>query len=219
MLAITPEATADAAAIERLLDLSFGADRRKKVSYRFRHGLEPIHALSFVARLNGELVGAIRYWPLRLNDEVGLLLGPLAIDPARRGQGIGRALIHHSLATAERLRYRLVFLVGDPAYYAQHGFAVVPSSIRMQDEDPGRVQYTTLGNATLPQAGGDLCRVDGRPLVRSRNPGPPVEEEELAAKDTGLRQDGSEATARGVDTFLVSAFPRGALVAGQVASA
>src|SRR3954468_1414435 len=130
--------------------LSFGPDRGRKVSYRYRRGVAPVADLCLVAAEGGRLVGAIRHWPVRLRGRSALLLGPLAIDPARRGQGIGGGLIRASLAKAEVLGHRLVFLVGDPAYYAQHGFAVAPRSVRMPDEDPGRLQYATLADAALP---------------------------------------------------------------------
>src|SRR6478735_9938034 len=117
MLLIAPEGPDDGPSIEALLDRTFGPDRRNKASYRYRDGLPPLAELSYVARAAGTLVGAIRYWPLRLGTAPGLLLGPLAIDPDRHGQGIGRALTRATLALAEGMGWRLVFLVGDPAYY------------------------------------------------------------------------------------------------------
>jgi predicted N-acetyltransferase YhbS len=175
-----PEGPEHGAEIEHLLDLSFGEDRRRKVSYRYRPGIPPIARLCLVAREGGRLVGAIRYWPMLLGGENVLLLGPLAIDPELRGQGIGRALIRASLAEAEAMGYRLVFLVGDPAYYAQHGFAVVPPSIRMPDESPGRVQYIALGGAELPPDGGELLRADGSSIA-----GLPVEPAQERLPDPG----------------------------------
>ena len=101
-----PEGPEHGAEIEHLLDLSFGSARRLKVSYRYRPGIPPIARLCLVAREGGRLVGAIRYWPMLLGAEEVLLLGPLAIDPELRGQGIGRALIRASLAEAEAMGYR-----------------------------------------------------------------------------------------------------------------
>src|SRR4051794_11990366 len=100
MYQIHPEGPLDGPAIESLLDLSFGARRQHKISYRYRIGREPEPALSLVARQGAVLVGAIRYWRLLLDDTPALLLGPLAIEPRLRGQGIGRALVRESLALA-----------------------------------------------------------------------------------------------------------------------
>lgn len=159
MLTIADEGPFDGPVIEDLLDASFGPGRFRKTSYRYRIGLAPVQPLCLAAWTAGRLVGSIRYWPVCLDDQPALLLGPLAIDPARRGQGIGRALMRASLAKAEALGWRLVFLVGDPAYYAQHGFDVVPETIVMPGEDPARLQYVTLAGAALPAAGSLLLRL------------------------------------------------------------
>lgn len=156
MLALSHEGPEDGSAIEDLLDRAFGPDRLKKTSYRYRQGVAPLWALCLVARERGELVGSIRYWPIRLGEQPALLLGPLAIEPARQGQGIGRALTEASLARAEALGWRLVFLVGDPAYYARYGFSVAPASVVMPGESPARLQYRTLLGAELPAEGGVL---------------------------------------------------------------
>jgi predicted N-acetyltransferase YhbS len=153
MLALSHEGPEDGPEIEALLDRAFGPDRLTKRSYHYRQGIAPLHALCLVARERGVLVGAIRYWPIRLGDRPALLLGPLAIEPARQGQGIGRALTEASLARAEALGWRLVFLVGDPGYYARYGFAVAPAGIVMPGESPARLQYRTLLGAVLPAAG------------------------------------------------------------------
>lgn len=176
MIDIAPEGPEHGPEIEHLLDLSFGPDRHRKVSYRYRPGIAPIARLCLVAHEGGHLVGAIRYWPVRLGTTPALLLGPLAIDPARRGQGIGRALIQASLAEAQLLGHRLVFLVGDPAYYAQHGFRPVPPEVRMPDEAPERVQHITLAGAALPPGGGEILRADGSSVRGCRLPVEPGEE-------------------------------------------
>jgi GNAT superfamily N-acetyltransferase len=101
MFAIRHECAADAVAVESLLDCCFGPDRLKRTSYRFRDGVPPLAELCFVAEGEaGRIVGAIRYWPLRLDERPALLLGPLAIDPERQRRGVGRALVFHSLGTA-----------------------------------------------------------------------------------------------------------------------
>lgn len=155
MFAIRPEQPSDEAAIEALLDVTFGADRRRKVSYRYRDGVAPLHELCFVAIGEAGLpVGAIRYWPIRLDDAPALLLGPLAIEPARQGRGVGRALVFHSLEIAGVAGHRIVFLVGDPSYYARFGFGPVPPGIVMPDEAPERLQHRLLdASFRLPESG------------------------------------------------------------------
>ena len=72
---------------------------------------------------DGTLVGTVRLW----NIEVGsagsaLMLGPIAVAPELRGQGLGQALMRHALGEAKRLGHRAVILVGDAPYYARFGF-------------------------------------------------------------------------------------------------
>lgn len=156
MFVITPEGPSDGPAIEVLLDQAFGADRHRKVSYRYRQGLDHEQDLALVAREGDRLVGTIRYWRLTLDGQPALLLGPLAIDTERRGRGIGRTLVNMSLALAAKAGFRLVFLVGDPVYYEALGFQVVPENVVMPDEQPWRLQWRGLAGATLPPGGGTL---------------------------------------------------------------
>src|SRR3954466_10505665 len=117
MIEIFPEGPEHGPEIEHLLDLSFGPDRGRKVSYRYRRGVAPVRELCLVAAEGGRLVGAARHWPVRLRGRPALLLGPLAIGPARRGQGIGGGLIRASLAKAEALGPPLPFPGGDPPHH------------------------------------------------------------------------------------------------------
>jgi predicted N-acetyltransferase YhbS len=124
MVTIRRERSADAAAREALLDLSFGDARFQKASERLREGRLPAPGLAFVASDRGRIVGTARLWnvsagPLR----PALLLGPIAVHPDYRCQGIGRALVERSLADARRLGHRGVMLVGDASYYGRFGFS------------------------------------------------------------------------------------------------
>jgi predicted N-acetyltransferase YhbS len=161
MFTLTPERPEDGPAIEALLDRAFGSERTQKTSYRFRDGVEPIANLRWVARgAEGEVLGTIRYWPIRVISPLGerdaLLLGPIAVEPALKGKGIGRALIRNTLDMAAQAGHRLVLLVGDPDYYEAFGF--VPAAARgfvMPNEKPGRLQALALAAHAL-EGGGTL---------------------------------------------------------------
>lgn len=123
---------ADNDAIEHLLDLSFGVDRRTKTSYRLREGSHAIDGLSMVIRDPAVgLAGTISFWPLRIGKTgaKALLLGPLAVHPERQNLGIGLALMREGLARARVLGHRLVLLVGDEPYYARVGFRRLPHDL------------------------------------------------------------------------------------------
>ena len=51
-----------------------------------------------------------------------LLLGPLAVDAAHEGRGIGAALMRAAIAQAQHRGHGAILLVGDAAYYERFGF-------------------------------------------------------------------------------------------------
>jgi predicted N-acetyltransferase YhbS len=139
--ALALEAPHQSAAVGALNDRAFGPGRYAKTAHRLREGRHMIAALAFVAT-DGEFVaGSVRHWAIAVGAAPALLLGPLAVDPARRSQGIGGALINLSLARASELGHRLVILVGDLPYYAKSGFQTVPIG---RIELPGPVDYARL---------------------------------------------------------------------------
>jgi predicted N-acetyltransferase YhbS len=157
MYTITTERPEDGPQIENLLDQSFGPLRHEKTSYRYRDGVAPIHSLGLVARAEGQIVGTVRYWPVDLAGAppsiAPLLLGPLAVDPFYRSQGIGLHLMHTSLDMAAWAGHPLAVLVGALDYYAKAGFTPADRfGITMPDEDPGRVLVKVLqtGTTTVP---------------------------------------------------------------------
>ena len=109
--------------IEPLLDRCFGFDRHHKTVYRMREGLAPLEELSFVALApDSGLLGSLRFWPIRIGAAPAILLGPLAVEPALQGAGVGRGLLRHGLTRAKRLGAEICVVVGAPDYYAPFGF-------------------------------------------------------------------------------------------------
>src|SRR5213083_1798831 len=111
-LTILPETAADALAIERLHERTFGPGRYAKSAYRIREGVGHWLALSFTARIGTLMVGSVRLTPVRIGAAKALLLGPLTIEPPFRERGIGQALIERALVAARAQGHRLVLLVG-----------------------------------------------------------------------------------------------------------
>ena len=81
---------------------------------------------SLVAIEDGEVVGNVMFSHNRLDAPDRLVdvqvLSPLAVLPGYRRRGIGSALIRRGLETLDGFRVPLVFLEGDPRYYARAGF-------------------------------------------------------------------------------------------------
>jgi predicted N-acetyltransferase YhbS len=129
MVGIEPERPGHVRAREALLDRCFGRARRFKTAERLRRGRRPAEGLAFVAVADGALIGTIRLWEVEAGSAgPALLLGPLAVAPERRGEGVGAALMRHALAAATERGHRAVVLVGDAPYYARFGFRPEPAA-------------------------------------------------------------------------------------------
>lgn len=125
-LSVGSETAGDVRAREILLDRAMGPNRRRKASEKLRRGRLPAQGLAFAARDgNGRLVGTVRLWLVSCGEagQPALLLGPLAVDPAMEGAGIGSALMRHAVAEAGRLGHSAILLVGDAPFYARFGFS------------------------------------------------------------------------------------------------
>ena len=120
------ETAADAEAIERLHDRTFGPGRYARTAYRIREGRNHSLDLSFTARIGTLLVGSVRLTPITIGPAKAILLGPLTVEPPFRGRGVGRALLDRALAEDKANGHRLVVLVGDEPYYGRSGFKPIP---------------------------------------------------------------------------------------------
>ncbi len=127
MIEIRSENVHDVGAREGLLDASFGPNRFAKSSERLREGRRPARGLAFSAIRAGRLVGTLRLWDIEAGGRPALLLGPLAVDPAIRRQGLGSVMMQAALGRAEALGHGAVLLVGDAPYYARFGFDGAPA--------------------------------------------------------------------------------------------
>ena len=123
MTTIRKEMTKDIPAREALLDRAFGEARRQKAAERLREGRLAAAGLSFVAVNTNRVVGTVRLWHVSAGPaRPALLLGPLAVDDAWRGLGIGADLMRRATEAAHRLGHKAVLLVGDAPYYGRFGF-------------------------------------------------------------------------------------------------
>ncbi|MEM7499024.1 MAG: N-acetyltransferase [Pseudomonadota bacterium] len=129
MFRLLTERPSDGEEVETLLDLAFAPGRGALSSYQLRSGVAPVAALCTVARDEFDaLVGAIRYWPVRILGPAhaapapALLLGPVAVHATRQGEGLGALLIMETLERARELGWERVLLVGDEPYYRRFGF-------------------------------------------------------------------------------------------------
>ena len=143
----TPE---DDAAIIAISDEAFGPGRFARAAERVREMAPHARHLSFVARAGDALVGSVRLTPVAIGDCPVLMLGPLAVRPAFKGKGMGRALMALARDAAHDAGEAAIFLVGDRAYYLPLGYQPmpIPSILMPGPVDPTRI----LGLALVPDA-------------------------------------------------------------------
>jgi predicted N-acetyltransferase YhbS len=137
---IVAETLAVAPAVEALLDRAFGPGRFVKTSERLREGNRPLSDLCLTAQDGGAVVGVVRLWPVRIGRQAFTFLGPLAVDPSRRGEGLAKSLVDAACKAAEAAGWDGVLLVGDIGLFGKSGFTVAPAAVRLPGPvDPRRL--------------------------------------------------------------------------------
>ncbi|PZU95633.1 MAG: GNAT family N-acetyltransferase [Chelatococcus sp.] len=160
-LAIRHELPADSAAIERLHERAFGPGRFARTAFRLREGVPADSGLSFAAHVGTFLVGSIRVTPVQAGEHPALMLGPLTVDPAFEGRGIGAALMNRSIDAAKANGHDLIMLVGDAPYYARFGFRMIPPGqlVLPGPADPTRFLALELVEGVLAQRRGAVTAI------------------------------------------------------------
>ena len=130
-LQIVGEQPSDLAAIEALVAKAFGPGRFVKTAERLRETNQPRLDLSFVAYDGERLAGCVRLWPIHIGDAPLIFLGPFAVDPDLRSQGLGARLIEIACEAAKAAGETAILLVGDLAYFKRLGF---------EQADPAAIQ-------------------------------------------------------------------------------
>ncbi|MBX9590186.1 MAG: N-acetyltransferase [Hyphomonadaceae bacterium] len=159
-------APGDVAQIRSLNARAFGPGRFARTAYRIREGTGDFSPFCRVCVIDGQLVAAVRFTPIRIGGRNGaLLLGPLAVDPAFANRGHGRGLVADALRDAREAGIALVVLVGDEPYYTKLGFRRVPQGqITLPGPvDTGRLLAAELVEGALANYGGIVSANLGAP--------------------------------------------------------
>lgn len=158
-LTIRPEHPGDAAAIERLHERAFGPGRYARTAFRLREGQPPAPALSFASHVGTFLVGSVRVTPVSAGGGPALVLGPLTVDPAFEGRGIGAALMNTAIEAARAGGHELILLVGDEPYYARFGFKRIPPGqlVLPGPADPARFLALELREGVMAERRGAVA--------------------------------------------------------------
>ena len=116
------------AVIEEINAEAFGPGRFARAAYRIREGGPHERELSFAALADGDVIASVRMTRVKIGAADALLLGPLAVTPAWKNQGIGRHILKMSVEAARAKGHALVVLVGDEPYYGPLGFKRAPEN-------------------------------------------------------------------------------------------
>jgi predicted N-acetyltransferase YhbS len=157
-----PETPAHDAEIEIINEEAFGPGRFARAAYKIREGGPPERELSFVAVAEGHVIASVRLTRVAAGDGNALLLGPLAVRPDYKNQGIGRKLVAISLDAARAAGWDLVVLVGDEPYYGPLGFKQIPKGqISMpRPVDLNRLLAAELVPGALADFRGEVMHAD-----------------------------------------------------------
>jgi predicted N-acetyltransferase YhbS len=155
-LSIRPELPSDESAIDRLHQRAFGPGRFARTAYRLREMAGEKAVFGFTAHVGTFLAGSVRITPVKAGQVSAAMLGPLTVDPAFEGKGIGGALMARAIAEAPGRGIGLILLVGDLPYYSRFGFGPVPPGhvLLPGPVDPSRFLALEITPGSLSLAGG-----------------------------------------------------------------
>lgn len=83
--------------------------------------------LSIVAEREQQIIGHVAISPVQISSGAPNWygLGPISVAPEYQQQGVGSALMQHSLQQLKQLGASGCVVLGDPAYYSKFGFNVI----------------------------------------------------------------------------------------------
>ncbi len=143
-LEIRAEIAADREAIRALHHAAFGGEAEANL-------VEALHAegavvLSVVAAEGGQIAGHALYSRLTLDPPCAgaVSLAPVSVAPARQKRGIGSRLIAESRHMLAARGEKIVFVLGDPAYYGRFGFSAATAKPFRTPYDGEYMQALTL---------------------------------------------------------------------------
>ena len=92
-----------------------------------RNSPDYIPELTFLAEIDGRIVGSIFFTKSYVLDEMGMkhdtiTFGPVSVLPELHNHGVGNTLIEHAKQAAISLGYKAILIYGYPNYYKTLGF-------------------------------------------------------------------------------------------------
>jgi predicted N-acetyltransferase YhbS len=159
---VAPERVWDAPIVEGLIDRAFGPGRFAKTAERLREGRIPDLDLSFVAWSEGRAVGCVRQWRILVGDVQAVLLGPIAVEADRRGEGLAAGLIARACDAARDAGHAAILLVGAETLFGPFGFSTIAARrvVMPGPVDQRRVLALTFGSDPAFELSGPVRALD-----------------------------------------------------------
>jgi putative acetyltransferase len=151
-IAVRVEQPADYQAIHALHRAAFGGDGEGGLVDTLRE--DGAVVLSLVAAEGRRVVGHVLYSRLTIDGrDVGAsALAPISVDPSRQRLGIGTRLIEEAHRRLRAGNESLVFVLGEPGYYARFGFTTEAAKSFRTPYDGENMQALRL-SADMPASG------------------------------------------------------------------
>jgi putative acetyltransferase len=107
-------------------EAAFGRPDEARLAARLRQEASPL--VSLVAEHAGRVIGHVLFSPVTVEGDGPSPpaggLGPVGVLPDAQGKGAGSALIRAGIEACRALDWQILFVLGNPAYYARFGFAL-----------------------------------------------------------------------------------------------
>ena len=139
MVDIEVEQPRDADAITSLLRAAFSEDDEAELAAALREEGHLRPGCCMVARDGADVVGYAGIADVEVAAEPGLdvaVLAPVAVAPARQGEGIGTAVVQAAKRACVGTGCVAIVTEGDPAYYERFGFEAAAEYGLESDLDP-----------------------------------------------------------------------------------
>lgn len=151
-VAVRQERAGDAQAVAEVHRRAFPTSAEADLVARLRADGDLV--LSLVALDDGAAIGHAAFSRLWIEDGAqarpAIALAPVAVLPGRQGKGHGGNLVREGLDRLTAQGETLVFVLGDPRYYARFGFSA-EAAAAFDSEYAGRYfQACRLGPAMRP---------------------------------------------------------------------
>jgi len=121
---IFPEMTDDFDDIINIHNLAFKNNTEGKIVNLLRRN-DKLY-LSLICKINKLTIGHIAFSPMynKLNQEIGIGLGPIGVLPKFQNMKVGSTLINNGIEQILKLNVKYIFVLGDPKYYMRFGFTL-----------------------------------------------------------------------------------------------